>query len=104
MGGGMDIRTYGNSPLCLTGHRPFGVAAQKVEEIFMQTKAIKPGRKSFSSRKKSRERDKERKREREKKREGEREEVNSEVSTRSLRMPLFPNLSLSLTLSLGTPC
>ena len=24
-----DGRTYGNSPLCPTGHRPFGVAAQK---------------------------------------------------------------------------
>ena len=25
-------RTYGNSPLCSTGHRPFGAAAQKGEE------------------------------------------------------------------------
>ena len=32
-GGGTDVRTYGrtygNSPLCPTGHRPFGAAAQK---------------------------------------------------------------------------
>ena len=24
-----DVRTSGNSPLCPTGHRPFGAAAQK---------------------------------------------------------------------------
>ena len=27
--GQTDGRTYGNSPLCPTGHRPFGAAAQK---------------------------------------------------------------------------
>ena len=27
--GPTDGRTYGNSPLCPTGHRPFGAAAQK---------------------------------------------------------------------------
>ena len=27
--GRTDVRTYGNSPLCPTGHRPFGAAAQK---------------------------------------------------------------------------
>ena len=30
--GGMDVRTYGNSPLCPTGHQPFGAAAQKARE------------------------------------------------------------------------
>ena len=30
--GRTDGRTYGNSPLCSTGHRPFGAAAQKEEE------------------------------------------------------------------------
>ena len=25
----MDVRKYGNSPLCPTGHQPFGAAAQK---------------------------------------------------------------------------
>ena len=40
--------------------------------------------------------------EREKERVGEEEEVNSEVTARSLRMPLFSDLSLSLTLSSGT--
>ena len=30
--GRTDGRTYGNSPLCSTGHRPFGAAAQKGEE------------------------------------------------------------------------
>ena len=33
LGGGdvrTDVRTSGNSPLCPTGHRPFGAAAQKV--------------------------------------------------------------------------
>ena len=33
LGGGTygrtDVRTSGNSPLCPTGHRPFGAAAQK---------------------------------------------------------------------------
>ena len=29
VGRGMDGHTYGNSPLCPTGHRPFGAAAQK---------------------------------------------------------------------------
>ena len=29
--GWTDIRTYGNSPLCPTGHLPFGAAAQKGE-------------------------------------------------------------------------
>ena len=28
-GGGTDVRTYGNSPLCPTGHRPFRAAAHK---------------------------------------------------------------------------
>ena len=28
----MDVRTSGNSPLCPTGHRPFGAAAQKEKE------------------------------------------------------------------------
>ena len=40
-GGGMegrtegrkDGRTSGNSPLCSTGHRPFGAAAQKVAKV-----------------------------------------------------------------------
>ena len=27
--GRTDVRTSGNSPLCPTGHRPFGAAAQK---------------------------------------------------------------------------
>ena len=27
--GWTEGRTYGNSPLCPTGHRPFGAAAQK---------------------------------------------------------------------------
>ena len=33
LGGGdvrTDVRTSGNSPLCPTGHQPFGAAAQKV--------------------------------------------------------------------------
>ena len=34
----MDGRTYGNSPLCPTGHWPFGAAAQKVERIFVWRK------------------------------------------------------------------
>ena len=42
MDGRMDGRTYENSPLCPTGHRPFGAAAQKVvlklkvPEFFLQ--------------------------------------------------------------------
>ena len=40
--GRKDGRTYGNSPLCSTGHRPFGAAAQK--------RAIGSGRKSSSQR------------------------------------------------------
>ena len=31
-GGRRDGRTYGNSPLCPRGHRPFGAAAQKGEK------------------------------------------------------------------------
>ena len=30
-----DVRTSGNSPLCPTGHRPFGAAAQKVSKILI---------------------------------------------------------------------
>ena len=30
--GRTDGRTYGNSPLCSTGHRPFGAAAQKTKK------------------------------------------------------------------------
>ena len=36
--GHTDGRTSGNSPLCPTGHRPFGAAAQKV---FIQTVLLK---------------------------------------------------------------
>ena len=31
-----DVRTSGNSPLCPTGHRPFGAAAQKQGWIHMR--------------------------------------------------------------------
>ena len=33
--GRKDGRTYGNSPLCSTGHRPFGAAAQKVSNTLV---------------------------------------------------------------------
>ena len=35
-------RTYGNSPLCPTGHRPFGAAAQKGKKLWLKVEAIKP--------------------------------------------------------------
>ena len=36
-----DVRTSGNSPLCPTGHRPFGAAAQKGCDSIYELNSIK---------------------------------------------------------------